>query len=204
MQGKFIVFEGTDGAGKSAMIDATRSYLASKKIKAVFVRDPGGTTIGTALREVLLNPEFTKMTPMTELLLYSSSRNQLVNEVIRPALESGQAVVSDRFIYSTLAYQGASGALNPDILTTITHAGADGMLPDHVIYLDLPAEIGLSRISGAKDRVEEKGIKYMQEVRIRYHEALSKLPAGRLSIINAEDDIDQVKCNVLECINELL
>ena len=204
MTGKFIVFEGTDGAGKSAMITATKEHLKSKGVKALYVQDPGGTNIGSALRTVLLNPEFTKMTPMTELLLYSASRNQLVNELIRPALDRGEIVISDRFIYSTLAYQGASGKINEETLQSITEAGADGLKPDNVIYLDLPAEVGLSRISGKKDRIEEKGIQYMKEVRTRYHEALAKIPVSRLCIINAEKPIEQVKIEVLESLDELL
>ncbi len=204
MTGKFIVFEGTDGAGKSAMIAATKEHLKSKGIKALYVQDPGGTDIGYALRKVLLNPEFTKMTPMTELLLYSASRNQLVNELIRPALERGEVVISDRFIYSTLAYQGASGRINDETLCSITEAGADGLKPDNIIYLDLPAEVGLSRILSKKDRVEEKGIQYMKEVRTRYHEALSKIPVSRLCIINADKAIEKVKTDVLESLDELL
>lgn len=204
MAGKFIVFEGTDGAGKSAMLAATKEYLEAKGISAVYVQDPGGTAIGTALRQVLLNPEFDSMTPMTELLLYSSSRNQLVSEIIRPALAEGKTVISDRFTYSTLAYQGASGKLDSTVLESITEAGADSLIPDYVIFLDLPAEVGLSRISGEKDRVEEKGIYYMEEVRARYHHALSQLPSGQLCIIDADRNIEQVKVDVLESINELL
>ncbi len=204
MTGKFIVFEGTDGAGKSAMIEATRKHLTAKEISATFVQDPGGTAIGTAIRKILLNPEFTSMTPLTELLLYSSSRNQLVNELIIPALQSKQHVISDRFIYSTLAYQGASGLIPNNILLAVTSAGADNLMPDHVIFLDLPAETGMKRISGAKDRMENKGIEYMNQVRQSYKESFRLIPPQRLHIIDAAQEKEEVEKAVLELVDEIL
>ena len=204
MRGKFIVFEGTDGAGKSVMLEATRKYLESRGRDALFVQDPGGTAIGSAIRNILLNPEFSQMTPLTELLLYSASRNQLVTEHILPALQQGRDVISDRFIYSTLAYQGASGQLPEDLLYTITEAGAAALNPDNILFLDLPAETGLSRISGKKDRVEEKGLAYMNEVRRCYLRALDHLPTGCVKIIDAVKPLPVVRNRVLEYIDEFI
>ncbi len=204
MTGKFIVFEGTDGAGKSAMIEASKNYIANKGTESIFVQDPGGTAIGTDIRKILLNPDFTSMTPMTELLLYSSSRNQLVNELIIPALQAGKHVISDRFIYSTLAYQGASGLIPHEILLAVTRAGADNLMPDHVIFLDLPAETGMKRIAGAKDRIENKGIEYMNQVRQGYKESFNLLPPQKLHIIDAAQKKDEVEKAVLELIDEIL
>ncbi len=204
MTGKFIVFEGTDGAGKSAMIEASKNYIANKGTESIFVQDPGGTAIGTGIRKILLNPDFTSMTPMTELLLYSSSRNQLVNELIIPALQAGKHVISDRFIYSTLAYQGASGLIPHEILLAVTRAGADNLMPDHVIFLDLPAETGMKRIAGAKDRIENKGIEYMNQVRQGYKESFNLLPPQKLHIIDAAQKKDEVEKAVLELIDEIL
>ena len=203
MSGKFIVFEGTDGAGKSAMIEATRKHLDSKGVDALFVQDPGGTEIGSAIRKILLNPQYSQMTPMTELLLYSASRNQLVTEYIIPALRDGRHVISDRFIYSTLAYQGASGQIPQETLDAITAAGAASLCPERIFFLDLPAKIGLSRISGSKDRIEKKGLAYMETVRSCYQQALAKLPEGRLVTIDATKPLHIVKEMVVEYIDEL-
>ncbi len=204
MAGRFIVFEGTDGAGKSEMLKTTREHLVSKGINAVFLRDPGGTAIGDALRQTLLNPEFSRMTPLTELLLYSASRNQLVTELIIPALEHGELVICDRFFYSTLAYQGATGNIAEELLNTITRAGADNLIPDNVVFLDLPAEVGLARLTGSRDRIEEKGIAYMKSVRTRYQQVLATLPAGVLQTIDAAASLETVKRRVVEYLDELL
>lgn len=204
MSCRFIVFEGTDGSGKSTMLEEVRQHLTVKGIDACFVYDPGGTEIGQQLRKVLLNPANEAMTPLTELLLYSASRAQLVGEVIRPALEAGKVVISDRFIYSTLAYQGVSGELDDQTLRSVVNTGCGGLEADHVIYLDIPAEDGLKRAGKNPDRMEQKGVFYMEEVRQRYLGMFEAMPQSRASIIDATNSILEVKKEVLEKIDQLL
>ncbi len=203
MSAKFIVFEGTDGSGKSTMIEEVREHLRVKGIKARFVYDPGGTEIGQQLRKVLLDPKNEAMTPLTELLLYSASRAQLVGEVIRPALARGEIVISDRYIYSTLAYQGVAGEISEEVLRATVMTGCGGLEPDHIIYLDIPAEDGLRRAGRNPDRMEQKGVFYMEEVRQRYLGMFDTMPPSRATIIDATESILEVKKEVLEKIDLL-
>ena len=204
MSGKFIVLEGTDGAGKTSVINTLKKHCEETEKDVVFVQDPGGTKIGKAIRQVLLNPEFTEMTSLTELLLYSASRNQLVTERIMPAIHAGKTVISDRYIYSTLAYQGAEAQIPDKVLRSIINAGANNLYPDHIIFLDLPAEIGLSRVTGKKDRMEEKGLLYMKKVRELYKKEFLILPDSNIKIIAADKPQNDVQKTVLEYINDLL
>lgn len=204
MSVNFIVFEGTDGSGKSTMIAEAREHLKIRGIEALFVCDPGGTAIGQQLRKVLLDSKNFAMTPLTELLLYSASRAQLVGEVIRPALEKGKIVISDRYIYSTLAYQGVAGEIDDSVLRATVNTGCAGIEPDHIIYLDIPAADGLRRTGRNPDRMEGKGVFYLEEVRQRYLGMFGAMPESKATIIDAASSILQVKKEVLEKIDQLL
>jgi dTMP kinase len=201
MEKKFIVFEGTDGSGKSTMLEEVRKHLASRGVTAEFVCDPGGTAIGGQIRQILLAAKNANMSTLTELLLYSASRAQLVTEKILPALNAGQSVISDRFIYSTLAYQGVAGEIPANLLKTVVQAGCSGLEPDHVIFLDVPAEIGLKRAGKGGDRVESKGVCYMDEVRQRYLGLLDTFSEEKATVIDANRNILEVKKEVLDTID---
>ena len=114
MEGIFITMEGPDGSGKTTQIDLLKKYLAKKGYDIVIAREPGGTVIGEAIRKIILNPEYEEMGHMTELLLYASARSQLVNQVIKPALAEGKAVICDRFVESSAVYQGIGRGLGID------------------------------------------------------------------------------------------
>lgn len=201
MSKKFIVFEGTDGSGKSTMLEEVRKHLASRGAEAVFVRDPGGTEIGAQIRQILLAAKNSAMSTLTELLLYSASRAQLMTEVVLPALQAGKFVISDRFTYSTLAYQGVAGKIPEGVLKTIVNAGCAGLEPDHVILLDVPAEIGLARAGKGGDRVESKGVCYMEEVRQRYLGMVDALTEEQATVVDATRSILEVKKEVLDIID---
>lgn len=204
MSGKFIVFEGTDGSGKSSMLAEAAKHLVAIEREGVFLQDPGGTSIGAQIRKTLLNPDNSEMSPLTELLLYSASRSQLVTEKLIPALEQDKVVISDRYIYSTLAYQGVSGKIPESTLKTIVTAGCSGIEPDHIILLDVPAEVGLSRVGKSMDRIESKGICYMEEVRQLYLGMMKVLPESKATIIDGTLPILEVKKKVLEAIDAVL
>lgn len=201
MPGKFIVFEGPDGCGKSTMVEAAERHLAVRKVPTTFVRDPGGTDIGTEVRKILLDPNNSEMAPMTELLLYVASRAQLVSEIIRPALDRGEVVVSDRFTISTMAYQGVHGVIPEEQLRSTVELGLDGLTPDHVIILDVPAEIGLARVGREQDRMEQKGLLFHEEVRQRYLGYADGAPDGLISVVDASQVLLEVKRRVLEIID---
>lgn len=185
MRGKFIVLEGIDGSGKSTLAQKLRERLDAKGVSAVWVRDPGSTPVSAAIRGLLLDPRNTDIKPMTELLLYCASRAQLLQEVILPALERGENVVSDRFYYSTFAYQGARAVMPEDRLHRLVLTAAGNIEPDLAILLDAPAAVCLGRIKREHDRMESLGGEYMEKVRGLYLRALEKLPENRKLILDA-------------------
>ena len=139
--GKFITFEGPDGSGKTTQITMLANLLQERGYSVFLTREPGGTSIGEKIRQILHDPDNTEMIPRAEILLYSASRAQLVDEVIRPRLESGEVVLCDRFYDSTFAYQGHGRGLSLEQLRQITEFAVGGLCPDLTIYIDInPAE----------------------------------------------------------------
>lgn len=204
MPGTFIVFEGPDGSGKSSMVAAARSHLAEIGVPATFVRDPGGTSIGGRIREVLLDAANSEMCAMTELLLYVASRAQLVEETIRPALERGEVVVSDRFTLSTLVYQGVAGALPKERLAEVVCLGVEEVQPDCVLLLDVPAEVGLERVGASRDRMEQKGLEFFRAVRQGYLDCAGTMGAERVRMIDASRPVEAVRADVLAALDAAL
>lgn len=205
MRGKFIVFEGPDGCGKSTMLEAARRHLAATGRSAVFVQDPGGTEIGAQIRKILLSRKNESMCAATELLLYVASRAQLAAEVIVPALERGETVISDRYTLSTLVYQGVSRSLPETELRHVTQTGLGlAAEPDMVILLDVPVETGMSRVGGHKDRMEAKGDLFHQEVRQRYLGFAAGAPEEKVRVVDANRTVLEVKKEVLEILDEVL
>ena len=141
----FITFEGPEGSGKSTQARMLVEWLESLGYRVVSTREPGGTRIGEAVRDVILSVEHLEMHPRAEALLFSAARAQLVFQVIKPALAKGAIVVSDRYADSTMAYQGYGHGLDLSALKEITKFATDGIVPDITFYLDLPVEEGLRR-----------------------------------------------------------
>lgn len=171
----FVVFEGPEGSGKTTQIGLLRRRLESLGCDLVCTREPGGTPIGEAIRALLHDPGNTAMLPMTEVLLYSAARAQHVGQVIKPALQRGQVVISDRFAASTIAYQGYGHGLPLAMLNRVTQYATGGLAPDVVIYLDLDVTIGLQRKRldlaagrGEWNRMDQKEIAFHRRVRKGY------------------------------------
>jgi dTMP kinase len=150
-----IVFEGSEGAGKTTQLRLLSEWLVARGRDVVAVREPGGTVLGDEIRRILLDPD-SDITPQAEALLFMASRAQLVERVLRPALGARSIVFVDRFFLSTYAYQGAGRGIPDDQLVAANRMATQGILPDLTILLDLPAEEGLSRVArrGAHDRIE--------------------------------------------------
>lgn len=151
----FITFEGLDGSGKTTQIQLLTAYLSDQGYDVLGTREPGGTAIGDQIRHVLHSLDNAEMHPRTELLLYTASRAQLIEQVIRPQLKAGSIVLSDRFVDSTLAYQGYGHQLNLETLQTILNFATGGLSPDITFYLDISVQDGLKRRRKAAQQGEE-------------------------------------------------
>ena len=153
-RGLFISFEGPDGSGKSTQIEYLKEYFLEREIACVFTREPGGTHIGEEIREIILDKQNNDMTDLTEAFLYAASRSQHVEQVIQPALEAGKVVVCDRFVDSSIAYQGYARGLG-DLVEEINRYATGNLLPDITFFIDVDPKVGKRRISSdERDRLE--------------------------------------------------
>ena len=165
MQPRFFTFDGVDGGGKSTQIPKFVAWLESRGRRVVTCRDPGGTKLGERLREILLTDADVYAQPRAEMLLYMASRAQLVAEVIRPALAAGSDVVSDRFLLANVVYQGHAGGLPVDDLWQVGATATGGLTPDATFVLEMPAADAAARIQRSHDKMEARGIDYLESVR---------------------------------------
>jgi len=190
--GKFIVLEGVDGAGKSTQAYLLSKYLSAKKRRVLPVREPGGTELGERIREILLDPGEDKMTAQCEMLLYMASRAQLVGELIRPSLEDGYVVVSERFLFSSVAYQGYAGGLPIENILRIGEFAVSGIEPDLTIILDIDPDAAMRRDkgpvivpeAGQYDRIEKKGVEFQKKVRAGFLELAGQHP-DKIRVVDA-------------------
>ena len=192
-RGIFITMEGPDGSGKSTQIDLLKEYLESAGYDVLITREPGGNRISEAIREIILNSEYTEMSPVTEMMLYASARAQLIAEVIGPAIESGKAVISDRFVDSSLVYQGMARGLGVETVYEINKVAIGEYMPQLTIMLDLPAEVGISRKKDQKelDRMELESLEFHKKVAAGYREMAQRFPE-RIKSIDATLPIEEI------------
>ena len=174
MRGIFIVMEGPDGSGKSTQIEMLREYLDKNGRKSVITREPGGTVISEQIRKIILDPANKEMSHVTEMLLYAASRAQLMKEVVIPALEDGQVVISDRFVDSSMVYQGIARGLGTEIVANVNAPGIGEYKPDRIYYIDISEEEGLRRKKMQKklDRLEQESIDFHHMVSEGYRNIL--------------------------------
>lgn len=203
MQGIFISMEGPDGAGKSTQIERLRTYLAARGYEVVITREPGGTAISEAVRQIILNKEYAEMCPNTELLLYAAARAQLVHEVIRPALEAGRAVICDRFLESSVVYQGIARDMGIEKVYAVNEYALEGLRPQLTILLDLPAEEGLRRKKNQAelDRMEAEGLLFHQRV-VEGYRMLAEREKDRIMKISASLPVDEIHAKIVSAIEE--
>ena len=195
----FVTFEGPDGSGKTTQIRLLRAYLEEKGYPICQTREPGGTSIGDQVRQVLHDPANAEMRATTEILLYSASRAQLVEEVIRPALACNQIVLCDRYAESTLAYQGSGRQLDLDVLGTVTAFATGRLRPDLIVYLDIPVEEGLHRKRRAHEteddelnRMDQQAVDFYQRVRRGYLRLAEEEP-DRWLIVDARQPVEAIQ-----------
>lgn len=202
-QGLFITMEGPDGSGKSTQIDAIKSFFEMNGERVVVTREPGGTNISEKIRELLLDRENREMSPMAEALLYAASRAQLVSQIIKPALENGTHVICDRFVDSSIAYQGYGRDLG-DSVAVINAYAVNGCMPDATFLMKLNPEIGKSRIkTSEQDRMEMEKLEFHNKVFAGY-EALEKEFPDRIVGIDATRNIEEISEDILSHVERLL
>lgn len=201
-QGLFITMEGPDGAGKSTQIEAIRRFLEEKGERVIVTREPGGTQISEKIRALLLDRENVEMDPMAEALLYAASRAQLVAQIIKPALEDGTHVICDRFVDSSIAYQGFGRGLG-DSVAVINAYAVNNCMPDVTFLMKLNPEIGKSRIkSSDQDRIEMEKIDFHNRVFAGY-EALETEYPDRIVGIDASRNIEEISDDIISHVERL-
>ena len=189
-RGMFITFEGGDGSGKSTQIQSVRDWFESRDREVIVTREPGGTELGTEIRRLVQNgPE--DVDARTEALLYAADRAYHVATVIRPALERGAVVLGDRYIDSSLAYQGAARSLGVDEIASLSAWATQGLYPSLTFLLDLPPEVGARRRTDAPDRMERESMDFHERVRHEYLRLADAEPE-RIVVIDAVGTVDEV------------
>ncbi len=199
--GRFLVFEGPDGSGKSTQFRRLTEALGALNIAHTTVREPGGTLTGEAIRTVLLDKANSEMTTRAEMMLYMASRAELVERVIFPALRRGELVLADRFVASTLAYQGAAGGLPSADIAAVARVATRGLMPDLHLLFDLDADAAAKRLSPLLDRMEAKGREFHMKVRQGYLEQAKQDPR-RFATIDASREPDAVWSQVIRTLSE--
>ena len=197
-KGFLVSLEGPEGAGKTSVLEALIPILEDRGIEVLSTREPGGVLIGEKIREVILDPSHTEMDPKTELLLYIASRRQHLVEKVLPALATGKLVIMDRFIDSSVAYQGFGRGLDIEAIDWLNEFATDGLKPDLTLYFDIEVEEGLARIAANSDReinrLDMEGLDLHRKVRQGYLSLLEK-DADRIVKIDASLPLDQVIAN---------
>ncbi len=200
IKGKFITFEGGEGSGKTTILSRLSSYFESHSLPYILTREPGGIRISEKIRNVILDTRHTEMDARTEALLYAAARRQHLVEKVRPALEAGTIVLCDRFVDSSLAYQGYARGLGMDEVWSINQFAIESLMPDVTFYLDIDPEVGLSRIAASEERevnrLDMEKIEFHHKVREGYHIIAAKNPE-RVIMINAEQSLSQVENDII-------
>ncbi len=202
-RGLFVAFEGGEGSGKSTQVQRLVAVVEGCGREVLATREPGATRIGPAIRSLLLDPVYTGLSPRAEALLYAANRAEHVAEVIEPALAQGVVVLCDRYIDSSLAYQGAGRPLEADTVELVNTWATGGLLPDLTVLLDVDPEVGLVRAGAVPDRVEAEPLEFHQAVR-RGFLALAARAPERYLVLDASLSVDVIAATVTERVVGLL
>lgn len=203
MKGKFITFEGCEGVGKSRQIRDLEAFLKKNQINYYFTREPGGTAVSEQIRNIILDGKNELMTDECEALLYAASRVQLIKEEIAPRLERGELVFCDRYIDSSLAYQGYARGLGVEFVEKINDYAIKNFLPDYTIFLNLTPEQAFLRKGGVDkgDRLELSGMEFHKKVYEGYL-ALAKKYSDRFIVIDASGEKEQTQAKIISALKE--
>lgn len=200
--GALVVFEGPDGGGKSTQAFRLRAHLSSRRTDVVMVREPGGTSLGEQVRQILLDPSIDDMSLSSEFFLFMAARAQLVHEVVRPALARGAVVLCDRYLLSTLVYQGVVGGMDMDAVRTVGGLATGDLAPDITFLLDVPALVGLDRVGREQDRFEKRGLDYYSRIRQAYLDLARNDPD--VVVLDATESQNRVADRIWEAVQDVL
>lgn len=203
-KGYFITFEGPDGSGKSTQIGLLKEFLEIKGFDVLETREPGGTRISEKIRDIILDTENTEMNPVTEALLYAASRAQHVHEVIKPAISEGKIVICDRYVDSSIVYQGVARGLGIEAVSRINSIAIQGVMPDLTFLFDMDPEAALNRkvSDSGGDRLELEDIKFHKMVYNGYRE-ISR-DNKRMRPIDAARSVDRIHSDIIYYVKEFL
>lgn len=200
-RGRFIALDGMDGAGKSSQLAALVAWLRSSGRTVVTCRDPGSTPTGDAIRAILLDRHDLHVSPTAEMLLYMAARAQLVAEVVRPALDRGEWIVSDRYLLANVVYQGHAGGLDPEVIRRVGAVATGGIMPDLVLVLDVDLETAARRLSRPLDKLENRGDDYRRRLRAGFLAEASRAPDA-IAVIDAHGPLDEVAARLRAAVAE--
>ncbi|HIT54802.1 TPA: dTMP kinase [Candidatus Galligastranaerophilus intestinigallinarum] len=201
-RGVFITFEGADGCGKTTQIELLKKYLDEKNIKNIQTREPGATELGVELRKILLHYE-KPVSDVAETFLYLADRAQHTEFEIKPMLDDGYIILCDRFIDSTVSYQGYARKQDINQINKLNEIATGGLKPDLTIVFDIESTIAQKRLQGEKDRLEKEGLEFHKALRFGYLELAKKEP-DRIKVINADDTIENIHKKVIELISRYI
>lgn len=205
MAGLFVTFEGGDASGKTTQIGLLADWLKEQGKTVVVTREPGGSDLGNELRDIVLHRRGF-IAPRAEALIYAADRAHHIHEVVRPALERGEVVLQDRYLDSSVAYQGAGRVLDPSEVREVSLWATEGLMPDVTVLLDVPVDIGLARQASeerAYDRLEAEALEFHERVRDSYL-AIAQENPDRVVVIDGTAAIDEVHRAVLERVSQAL
>jgi dTMP kinase len=204
-RGRFITFEGIEGSGKSTQIGMLRDLFVGRGHTVRLLREPGGTPTGDRIRAILLDSSLPELTDTAEMLLFAASRAQLIREEVRPAMAAGETVLCDRFVYSSLAYQAHARGLGRNLVWTANMPALEGLLPDRVVLLDLPAHTALERASARAelDRIEAESLSFHEAVRAGFLAEAAADP-DRFCVVEAVGTPEEIHERILEGLGGLL
>lgn len=210
MTGKFISFEGPDGAGKTSVLHAILDRLTPMLgEQLVITREPGGrdNQVAEAIRDLVLSPAYPAMDPWTEAMLYAAARRQHVVETIRPALADDKVIISDRYLDSSIAYQGGGRELGAERVADLNQYATNGLQPQETIYLDLAPEVGLARIQATRqdeiNRLDVEALAFHQRVSAAYHDLIAADP-DRFWVIDASQPLEKVVADAWDAMQHIL
>ncbi len=202
----FITFEGLDFSGKSTQAKLLHQYLLSRKVKVILLREPGGTIISEKVREIILDRNHIEMTPLTEFMLFSASRSQLVSQVIKPHLKKGYVVICDRYYDSSKAYQSYGGSLELKQVMKVNNIATGGLKPDITIFIDIAPKAAFARANAGgnvKDRMENKALTFYNKVYKGFKDIANK-NKGRFVVINGTLPVEKIHHTISEKISKKL
>jgi len=205
MRGRFITLEGGEGSGKTSNIAYIKSVLDENKISVILTREPGGTPLAEAMRQILLDSKQESITGQAELLMMFAARAQHIEHVIKPALKQGTWVLCDRFTDSTFAYQGEGRGMKREIIQWLEQFVQEGLKPDLTLLLDVPVEIGMQRAAqrGKLDRFESEKIAFFEKVRNAFLTMAEQQPE-RIKVIDATQQLEQVQASIYPLITQFM